>query len=223
MLINTKSTPNRNSKTISVLLIDDEVDWLEEINDYIRFSKSNVRVVAQSNDPYKTLELIKCFKPNVLVLDYCMPGLNGLEVIQSVQHSSNLPVVLLSAKLREMTGFEKFSNCSFVDKSLISKDLLPAIHCAYNGLKYISDYTKTFLLKAENLILIEIEDLWKRLTPTEKIISFQLIEGFSPKIIAEKIGVDTQTIRWHIKNIKVKLNCKDLYQLLKILHKVKEY
>lgn len=223
MQINTKSTPNRHPKTISVLLIDDEIDWLEEINDYIRFSKSNVRVVAQSNDPYKTLELIKCFKPNVLVLDYCMPGLNGLEVIQSVKSSSNLPIVLLSAKLREMTGFEKFSHCSFVDKSLISKNLLPAINSAYNGLKYTSNHTEALLLKAEALRLIEIEGLWRKLTPTEKIISFQLIEGLSPKRIAEKISVDTQTIRWHIKNIKVKLNCKDLYQLLKILHKVKEY
>lgn len=223
MLVKTKLTPNNKQKMISVLLIDDEAHWLEEVDDYIRFSKSNVRIVAQSDDPYKTQELIKRFKPDVLVVDYCMPGLNGLEVAQRVQESSTLPTVILSAKLCEMIDFEKFNNCSFVDKSQISKSLLSAINNAYNGSKYMSDHTENVLLKAKNNTLSEIGDLWSKLTPTEKAISFHLVEGYCPKKIAEKIGVDTQTIRWHIKNLKTKLGCKDLYQLLRILHKVKKY
>jgi len=85
-----------SSKTI--LVVDDEEDILELL-DY-NLSKDGFRVVRAATGE-KALELAKSERPDLIVLDLMLPGVDGLDVcklIRAERSTSSIPIVMLTAK-----------------------------------------------------------------------------------------------------------------------------
>jgi CheY-like chemotaxis protein len=81
-----------------ILIVDDEpfnLDLLEqELMDY------DYRL-ERAGDGVEALEKIASFKPDVILLDYMMPRMNGLEVVRQLRanpEQKGIPVILLTAK-----------------------------------------------------------------------------------------------------------------------------
>jgi DNA-binding response OmpR family regulator len=70
--------------TTSVLIIDDESDTLTYLHEVL--SAEGFRV-ATSSDPWDGLRTAEQFRPDVVVLDYRMPSLNGLEVLSRLRRA----------------------------------------------------------------------------------------------------------------------------------------
>jgi two-component system alkaline phosphatase synthesis response regulator PhoP len=88
-----------SSKTI--LVVDDEEDILELL-DY-NLTKEGFRVVRAASGE-KALDLAKTEKPELVVLDLMLPGLDGLEVckhLRSERTTADIPIVMLTAKGEE--------------------------------------------------------------------------------------------------------------------------
>ena len=88
-----------SSKTI--LVVDDEEDILELL-DY-NLTKEGFRVVRAASGE-KALELAKAGRPDLIVLDLMLPGLDGLEVCRHVRadrSTADIPIVMLTAKGEE--------------------------------------------------------------------------------------------------------------------------
>jgi two-component system phosphate regulon response regulator PhoB len=88
-----------SSKTI--LVVDDEEDILELL-DY-NLTKEGFRVVRAASGE-KALDLAKTERPDLVVLDLMLPGLDGLEVckrIRSNRSTADIPIVMLTAKGEE--------------------------------------------------------------------------------------------------------------------------
>ncbi len=80
-----------------VLIIDDEPELIEIIDDALTQAGF---VVAGFTSPAEALKQIKIFKPDVVVTDYKMPEITGLEVLQQVsQLDPDLPVIYVSGHL----------------------------------------------------------------------------------------------------------------------------
>jgi adenylate cyclase len=81
-----------------VLIVDDEpfnLDLLEQ-----ELGDQNY-VVDRANDGVEALEKVESFKPDVILLDYMMPKMNGIEVVKRLRQDEkykSLPVILLTAK-----------------------------------------------------------------------------------------------------------------------------
>jgi adenylate cyclase len=81
-----------------VLIVDDEpfnLDLLEQ-----ELGDQNY-VVDRANDGVEALEKVESFKPDVILLDYMMPKMNGIEVVERLRQDErykSLPVILLTAK-----------------------------------------------------------------------------------------------------------------------------
>jgi CheY-like chemotaxis protein len=78
-----------------IVLIDDDRSWLEPLSEYLE--KKGFLVVAAA-DPAKGLALVRESNISVVICDYDMPGMTGLELLRSIrQQPGNVPVLLVSS------------------------------------------------------------------------------------------------------------------------------
>ena len=77
-----------------VLLIDDE----RKLTDPLRssFERAGYQITV-ANDGHTGLSLALVEKPDVIVLDVMMPGLDGWQVCQAIRQHSNVPIIMLTA------------------------------------------------------------------------------------------------------------------------------
>ena len=85
----------------TILVIDDEKDLIELVR--YNLEKEGYDVIA-ANDGQSGLEVVKKHRPDLVVLDLMMPGLDGLQVCQRLRsdpRSGRIPVIMLTAKATE--------------------------------------------------------------------------------------------------------------------------
>lgn len=78
-----------------ILICDDDVDICRVLQ--IQLSKENFLVMVAHNG-YQALELIKQHHFSLIILDVMMPNLDGISTLQKLRETSNVPVILLTAK-----------------------------------------------------------------------------------------------------------------------------
>lgn len=81
-----------------ILVVDDEAEIVELLADYL--SAEGYVVVVASNGQ-EALAKARAEKPDLVVLDIMMPGLDGFEVCRLLRAQSNIPIIMLSAKQQE--------------------------------------------------------------------------------------------------------------------------
>ena len=81
-----------------ILLIDDEASILNLVEAYLRPEGYEVFKAA---DGFAGLQAARAFKPDILVLDIMLPGMDGLELLAQLRRESKLYVILLTAKTEE--------------------------------------------------------------------------------------------------------------------------
>jgi DNA-binding response OmpR family regulator len=78
-----------------ILVADDEA----EIRDVLRlYLEKDGYEVVEAADGMEALEVCKRAKPDLVILDIMMPGIDGYRVLRNVRENSNIPVIMLSAK-----------------------------------------------------------------------------------------------------------------------------
>ena len=82
-----------------ILIVDDEEKIRELINKYLVNEGFDV---IEAADGYQALELAVSEKPDLIVLDWLLPGISGLEVCRQVRQSSTIPIIMLTAKTEEI-------------------------------------------------------------------------------------------------------------------------
>ena len=81
-----------------VLVVDDEPQILAVVRDYLEHSGFEVLTAA---DGPTALRVIRGSRPDLLVLDLGLPGLDGLDVARAVRRDGELPIIMLTARSEE--------------------------------------------------------------------------------------------------------------------------
>ena len=79
----------------TVLLIDDDVELVEMLKEYIEQENFNVQV---AHDGMAGAQMLLEQSFDIVVLDVMMPRLNGIETLKAIRQHSNVPVIMLTAK-----------------------------------------------------------------------------------------------------------------------------
>lgn len=78
-----------------ILIADDEA----EIRDVLRlYLEKDGYDVVEAADGVETMDKLRSEKPDLVILDIMMPGLDGYRVLRNIRESNNIPVIMLSAK-----------------------------------------------------------------------------------------------------------------------------
>ncbi|HEY52148.1 MAG TPA: response regulator transcription factor [Caldilineae bacterium] len=82
----------------TILLVDDEPKNVRLVRDYLE--KSNFRVVT-ALDGVTALAAARHERPDLVVLDLNLPGMDGLDVCRALRRESNVPIIMLTARVAE--------------------------------------------------------------------------------------------------------------------------
>lgn len=109
-----------------ILIVDDDENIAELISLYLAKECFDTKIVG---DGESALEMIKTYQPNIMLLDIMLPGIDGYEVLHEVRKSSNLPIIMLSAKgevFDKVLGLELGAD-DYIMKPFDSKEMVARV------------------------------------------------------------------------------------------------
>ncbi|BBF43580.1 phosphate regulon transcriptional regulatory protein PhoB [Lachnospiraceae bacterium KM106-2] len=108
----------------SILIVDDELELLKMIRSI--FERAGYTQVTTASSSIDALKLLHKVKPSIIIMDIMMPEMNGFELLQEIRITSQVPVLLLTAKGEaedRFTGFELGAD-DYLVKPFLPKELL---------------------------------------------------------------------------------------------------
>ena len=215
-----------------ILIVDDDQNIAELISLYLTKEMYDNQI---ANDGREALQLFKSFQPDLILLDIMLPGMDGYEVCREIRHTSNVPIIMLSAKgevFDKVLGLELGAD-DYIIKPFDSKELVarvkavlrryknqaavqPAASGSEKVVQYtdlvvnLSNYSVTYRGKAIDMPPKELELLYfLASSPNQVFTREQLLDhiwGY------EYVG-DTRTVDVHIKRLREKVHDSDNWSI----------
>jgi two-component system, NarL family, nitrate/nitrite response regulator NarL len=196
-------------KKYAVLLVDDHRILLEGMKNLLQ---EPYEVKATASSGQEALELIKNHDFDVLITDYEMPGINGLDLVKAMSAAQpEAKVIVLSMHDDPSVVRELFraGASGYILKKDTYNNLTAALQKVTEGKRFMSDAI------AEMLINDSHEETNGPLTPREIEILKLVTREMSSKQIAEILFISERTVETHRKNILKKTGSTNLAGLVK--------
>jgi DNA-binding response OmpR family regulator/signal transduction histidine kinase len=99
----TESTDRRvvqkkDNQDAHILVVEDEVDFQVLFQQLISEEGYQVEVVSEG---ISALDIIKMSPPNLIILDWMLPGMNGLTVCRNIRRWSNVPIIVVTSSIQQ--------------------------------------------------------------------------------------------------------------------------
>ncbi len=187
----------------------------------------DLQILAESGDGIETIDLILKLKPDIAILDWQMPGLNGIEIVEKLKiEKSNTKIILLTMH-NERKIFLKAIDAGvkgYVLKEDTVLDIVSAVKNVLNGGIFISSKLTYILL--DKFVTTEVDESIEKiakLTFNEKEILKYISELNSNDEISEKMFISKRTVENQRVIISKKLNLDGAKNLLKFAVKYRDY
>ncbi|WP_028551324.1 response regulator transcription factor [Paenibacillus sp. UNC451MF] len=82
-----------------ILIVDDEPEIIELIRLYL--AKEGYDVISTDNGP-SALDYLERFKPDMVILDILLPGMDGIEICRQIRRNYDIPILFISCKSEDM-------------------------------------------------------------------------------------------------------------------------
>jgi two-component system, NarL family, response regulator NreC len=181
--------------------------------------ETGFQVIGETGDGIEAAEMVEKLKPDILVVDMVMPGLNGLDVIRSVrQRSEQTRIIVLSMHANEAYVVEALRQgaSGYLLKESSSTELIRAVHEVVAGHRYLSPSLAERALNAYvEKVGQSVTDPYDMLTERERQVLHLAAEGHSNADIAERLSIGVRTVETHRSNLLHKLGLKNQNELIR--------
>ena len=208
-----------------VLIVDDDANIAELISLYLEKECFETQIVG---DGEEALQVFPVFKPNLILLDLMLPGIDGYQVCRELRRDTSVPIIMLSAKgevFDKVLGLELGAD-DYLIKPFDSKELVarvkavlrryqtapqpaaPTLEQQGNFVEYpnlivnLTNYSVTYMGHSIEMPPKELELLYfLASSPNQVFTREQLLDNIWGY---EYIG-DTRTVDVHIKRLREKI------------------
>ena len=200
---------------IRVLLVDDQTLVRMGFR-MLLDAEPGIRVVGEAADGIEALELATLEKPDVVLMDVRMPGLDGIAATRELLRlSPGSRVIILTTFDLDEYAFDglRAGASGFLVKDTRPVELLAAVRAVANGDAAVSSrVTRRMLdLFGSRLPGPASGDL-DRLTPREREILVAIGEGLTNGEIGERFVLTESTVKTHVGRVLLKLDLRDRVQ-----------
>lgn len=198
----------QGTEPVTVVVCDDHPMYREGV---VRAMKESgrIRVLAEAGDGRAALEAIREHEPQVALLDYRMPELDGLAVVTAVARDG-LPtrVLLLSATEDAATVYEALAAgaAGYMTKESDRDDIIAAVVGCAKGRGYVPPHLAGGLAAEMHQRSRGEATL---LSPREAEVITMMAKGMSVPDIAASLHLAPTTIRTHVQRLYEKLGVSD--------------
>ena len=189
-------------------------------------------IVSSSENGNEGLKQLKKFEPNLLLLDWMLPDLSGIEICKNIRKNNkfkSLPIIMLTAKGEEEDKIKGLDSGvdDYLTKPFSFNELLARIKAILrrSNPEIVSDnleYEDLFLDRIEKRVFRNKQEI--KLGPTE----FRLLEFFlmNPKRVYSRdqilenvwpnnVNVESRTIDVHIRRLRLSINTNNTKELIR--------
>jgi len=202
---------------IRILIADDHTlvraglrALLEDIGD--------VTVIAEAADGRQAFELAELHRPDIVLMDIAMSGLNGLEAAERIinaQPHSKVIILSMHSLGEYVTRALEVGVSGYLIKDSAALELELAVRAVCRGEKFLSPAVSTYLVdrfraeRSGQLCKLPV------LTPRQREVLQLIAEGHSTKEIAQIMGTSTKTAESHRTQLMRRLNIHDIAGLVR--------
>jgi len=221
--LRSRNPMNNPVKPIRLILADDHTLVRAGIRALLE-KLPGVEVVGEAGDGREVLNLVKLHRPDVVLMDISMPGLNGLEAAtRMAREFPDVRVLILSMHNNEEYAWRalKAGAVGYLLKKAATAELETALQQVVHGEIYLSREISTRLVKK-----FPLQGIADRKSPLEELTGRQreilqlIAEGQNTKGIAEILKVSPKTVEYHRMKLMDCLNIHNVPGLVRFALRV---
>lgn len=210
---------DESRKDIHVLIADDHALFRETLKNVLD-SEKGFLVVGEAGDGEETLKLVKLLQPDILLLDWKLPRLSGLDTLQSLSTlGTRMRIILLTANIEQDQIPHAFH---LGTRGLVMKEsgvdvLFESMRCVMAGQYWIFGERCKSLEQIMNKLPKSAPEIRQApkftLTQQELRVVVAVASGITNKEIAQQLSISVHTVKHHITNIFDKLGVYNRLEL----------
>ena len=185
--------------TIKILLVDDHAVVRSGLSKFLMVNK-DLKLVGEASDGAEALQKVALHKPDVVLMDLMMPGVDGVTATREIrQKYPKTKVIALTsfAEQHMVQGALQAGAVGYLQKNVTAKELGMAIRSACEGKMTLSPEAAQVLANS----VAQPQIAGEQLTERERDVLKCMVDGHNNNEIAEKLVVSLGTVKFHISNI----------------------
>ena len=206
-------------KKITLLITDDHTlvreSWVMLFSADPRFE-----VIAQCGSGEEAMEMAARLRPDVVIMDINLPGVNGFEATEEILKQSPLSRIL-AVSLHTQPAYAKkilkLGAMGYVTKNSSTDEMIMAVLEVHNNRKYVCEEIKTIITELE-FGFQERNEVLLKLSKREIDIIRGVKNGLSSREIAVNTGLNQKTVEVHRYNILSKLKLPNTAALVNFVN-----
>ena len=208
---------NTQKRKARILVVDDHPIVRYGISRILN-KEDDLTVCGEAEDGQEALQAIEKLKPDLVLLDISLKRLDGLKLTKIIRVDyPKLPVLILSMHDETVYAHKALRSGArgYIMKEESSEKLVSAVRQVLGNEIYVSDEVKKHVLNEFGAPKDEhVKSLVDKLSDRERQIFIMIGQGYSSRIIADKLLLSVKTVETHRARIKLKLAIESNQNLL---------
>ena len=203
---------------IRLLLVDDHAIVRAGLRMLFQ-AEDDMEIVGEASSGDEALALVDAFRPDVVIMDVAMPGMNGIDATRRIRaRAPESAILALTMHEDEQYFFAMLEAgaAGYIPKRAAPDDLVSAVRVVSQGNVFLYASLARFLMRD----VLTHQDAARQdppgpLTAREQEVLALIAEGFTNRQIAQELVISPKTVDRHREHIMTKLNLHNRVELVK--------
>jgi two-component system, NarL family, response regulator NreC len=216
-------------KPITIILVDDHDVVRTGLRSFLN-TQEDVKVVAEARNGEEALLRAEEMKPDIVIMDITMPGMDGLEATRQLKARNPESLVLALTVHEDKQYFMEMlaaGASGYITKQAAADDLVAAIRAIASGQVYLQPALARWLLDDFQRLAKQEQAQIKLIENGERMVGLEILsqrerevlelvgQGWNNQQIGARLGLSPKTIARHRERIMNKLNMHSRTELVK--------